>query len=42
MRALRFRLKCFGALIKKLDWSTLLWLDEKHGAHPSEVAERAR
>lgn len=42
MRTLRFRLKCFDALIKKLDWSALLWLGEKHGAHPTEVAVRAQ
>lgn len=42
MRTPRFRLKCFDALIKKLDWSALPWLGGKHGALPTEVAVRTQ
>lgn len=42
MRTPRFRLKCFDALIKKLDWSALPCLGGKHGALPTEVAVRAQ
>lgn len=42
MRTPRFRLGCFDALTKKLDWSTLPWLCEKPGALPTEVAVRAQ
>lgn len=42
MRTPRFRLGCFDALTKKLDWSALPWLCEKPGALPTEVAVRAQ